>query len=123
MRNQLKAGAILSYIALFINSIISILYTPIMLNLLGQSEYGLYSLASSAAGFIGILNFGLGNAVIRYTAKYKALNDEENCSKIYGMFFIMYGVLGVIALVAGIILTLNSHLIFSNSLSVLELKS
>jgi O-antigen/teichoic acid export membrane protein len=119
--NQLKAGALLSYVALLINSVISILYTPIMLNLLGQSEYGLYSLANSATGYIGVLNFGLGNAVIRYTAKYKELNDEESCSKIYGMFFIMYSVLGVIAILVGSILTLNSSSIFGNSLSGYEL--
>ncbi|MEH7884035.1 oligosaccharide flippase family protein [Bacillus sp. JJ1609] len=121
MINQLKAGALLSYVVLLTNSVISILYTPIMLNLLGQSEYGLYSLANSATGYIGVLNFGLGNAVIRYTAKYKALNDEESCSKIYGMFFIMYAVLGVIAILAGSILTFNSGSIFTNSLSGYEL--
>ncbi|WHX41431.1 oligosaccharide flippase family protein [Mesobacillus sp. AQ2] len=123
MKNQLKAGAILSYTALIINSLISILYTPIMLNLLGQSEYGLYSLANSATGYIGVLNFGLGNAVIRYTAKYKALNDEESCSRIYGMFFRMYFVLGLIALLAGSFLTWNSGTIFGSSLTVHEQKT
>jgi O-antigen/teichoic acid export membrane protein len=121
-RNQLKAGAVLSYVALFLNSTISIIYTPIMLSLLGQAEYGLFSLANSAAGYIGVLNFGLGNAVIRYTAKYKALNDEENCSKIYGLFFVMYGILGLIAFITGTILTFNSHLLFSNTLSFEELE-
>ncbi|MGI2293459.1 oligosaccharide flippase family protein [Paenibacillus sp. GXUN7292] len=121
MRNQLKAGAILSYLALFISSAISIVYTPIMLKLLGQSEYGIYSLATSAASYVGILNFGLGNAVIRYTAKYKALNDEQQCSRLYGMFFIMYGLLGSIALISGTILTLNAEQIFSRSLSIEEL--
>jgi O-antigen/teichoic acid export membrane protein len=121
MKSQLKAGALLSYIALFISSAISIVYTPIMLKFLGQSEYGLYSLATSASGYIGVLNFGLGNAVIRYTAKYKALKDEEECSRLYGMFFIMYSILGALALVSGIILTLNSENIFSNSLSATEL--
>jgi len=121
MKNQLKAGAILSYLALFISSAISIIYTPIMLKLLGQSEYGIYSLATSAASYVGILNFGLGNAVIRYTAKYKALNDEQQCSRLYGMFFIMYGLLGSIALISGIILTFNAENIFSRSLSIEEL--
>ncbi|MEQ2525828.1 polysaccharide biosynthesis protein [Robertmurraya yapensis] len=121
MRNQLKAGAVLSYVSLFLNSVISIIYTPIMLNLLGQSEYGLYSLAASTAGYVGILNFGLGNAVIRYIAKCRALNDEDGCSRLYGMFFIMYGVLGVLALIGGTILTLKSHLFFGNSLSIEEL--
>ncbi|MDQ0217479.1 polysaccharide biosynthesis protein [Peribacillus cavernae] len=117
MRNQLKAGAVLSYIALFISSVISIIYTPVMLNILGQSEFGLFSLATSTAAFVGVLNFGLGNAVIRYTAKYKALKDEEGCYNLYGMFFIMYGILGIVALIAGIVLSFNSHILFSNSLT------
>ncbi|PHA03086.1 virulence factor MviN [Bacillus pseudomycoides] len=121
MKSQLKAGALLSYIALFVNSAISIIYTPIMLKLLGQSEYGLYSLATSAAGYVGVLNFGLGNAVIRYTAKYKTLKDEQGCSNLYGMFCIMYGVLGIVALLSGLILTINADRIFSNSLSIDEL--
>ncbi|MEH6892454.1 virulence factor MviN, partial [Bacillus sp. JJ864] len=120
MKSQLKAGAILSYVAMFINSAISIIYTPIMLNLLGKSEYGLFSLATSAAGYVGVLNFGLGNAVIRYTAKYKALKDEQGCSNLYGMFCVMYGALGIGALLLGLILTVNADRIFSNSLSIDE---
>lgn len=114
-------GAFLAYLGLFTNSTISIFYTPVMLNLLGQSEYGLYSLANSVIGYITVLNFGLGNAVIRYTVKYKTLGDEESCSRIYGAFFIMYGSLGILALIAGTILTLNSHLLFSTSLSTNEI--
>lgn len=121
MENQRKAGAVLSYLSLFLNSAISIIYTPIMLNLLGQSEYGIYSLSSSLVGYFAVLNFGLGNAVIRYTAKYKALEDEKACSSLYGMFLIMYGVLGAIVLVGGMLLTLNSHKFFPNSLSINEL--
>ncbi len=121
MKNELKAGAVLSYVAMIINSVISIIYTPVMLKLLGQSEYGLYSLAGSAAGYIGVLNFGLGNAVIRYTAKYKTLRDEEGCFRIYGLFFIMYVILGAIALIAGMILTFFSHKLFANALTVEEI--
>ncbi len=111
----------MSYVTLVVNSAISIIYTPVMLRLLGQSEYGLYSLASSVVGYIGVLNFGLGNAVIRYTAKFKELKDEEECSNLFGMFCIIYGILGAIALIAGIALTVNSHKIFSDSLTMAEL--
>ncbi|MED4209309.1 oligosaccharide flippase family protein [Priestia megaterium] len=121
MINQLKAGAALSYLSLFISSFISIVYTPIMLKLLGQSDYGIYSLATSATGYIGALMFLLGSAVIRYTSKYKSLAEDEKCSNLYGMFCIMYGVLGVLALVLGIVLTLNVNNMFSNSLSVEEI--
>ena len=42
--NQLKAGAALSYVIIGLNSVIGLLYTPFMLRIMGQSEYGLYAL-------------------------------------------------------------------------------
>lgn len=121
MKNQLKAGAILSYLALLINSLISILYTPVMLKYLGQSEYGLYSLASVTAGYVGVLNFGLGNALIRYSARYRAINDERSCYSLYGLFFKIYLVLGFLAIISGILLALNVEVFFSNTLDSDEL--
>ena len=52
--NQLKAGVILSYVQLILGNIISIIYTPIMLRILGQNEYGLYNLASSTISYLCI---------------------------------------------------------------------
>ena len=39
--NQLKVGALLSYIALAINIIVGLLYTPWMINSIGKADYGL----------------------------------------------------------------------------------
>ena len=69
--NQLKAGAALSYISMGLSYIISIVYTPIMLRLLGQSEFGLYSLTASVVAYLGILNFGFEIAYLRYCCQYK----------------------------------------------------
>ena len=49
--NQLRAGTLLSYVNLAIGSIIPMIYTPIMLRMLGQAEYGLYSLSNSIVGY------------------------------------------------------------------------
>lgn len=123
--NQLKSGAILSYISLGLSSFISIIYTPIMLRLLGQSQYGLFNLSNSVIGYLGILDFGFGNAVIRYTAKYRALNDKESEENLYGMFLVIYSILSLIILICGTILANNSNYLFSSTLSsenLLEIK-
>ena len=65
--NELKAGSILSYVNLLIGCIIPLLYTPVMLDIMGQAEYGLYSLSNSVISYLGLLNFGMGSAVIRLT--------------------------------------------------------
>ena len=64
--NQIKAGAVLSYLSIGLSNIVGILYTPFMLRMLGQSEYGMFSLAASVVGYLTILDMGFGNAIVRY---------------------------------------------------------
>lgn len=119
-KNELKSGAVLSYISLFLGSFISILYTPIMLNILGKSEYGLYTLANSVIGYLGVLDFGLGNAIVKYTSRYRALDDKEGEYNLSGMLFIVYSIISLIVIAAGFIIVTNTDLIFSKSLSIQE---
>ncbi|NFH81210.1 flippase [Clostridium botulinum] len=119
--NQLKAGAILSYISLGLTNIISIVYTPIMLRLLGQSEYGLYNLSNSVIGYLGVLDFGLGNAIVRYTAKYRAEEDKEGESNLNGLFIIVYSIIAILVMMCGGILCLNINNLFSKTLSIEEI--
>ena len=70
--NEIKLGAILSYVILGLELIVGLVYTPILTKMLGQAEYGLYSLAASIIAYLTVLDLGFGNAIIRYTAKYRA---------------------------------------------------
>lgn len=49
--NQRKAGTLLSYAYIIITNTISLFYTPFMLRMMGQSEYGLYGTAAYAIDF------------------------------------------------------------------------
>lgn len=115
--NQLKAGVILSYSSMILSYVISIAYTPIMLRLLGQSEFGLYNLVSSVVSYLGLLSFGFGSAYMRYYSRYKVNNEQENIAKLNGMFLIIFSVIGFVAIIAGIILVFNSDLILGEKLS------
>ena len=119
--NQLKAGIILSYTSMGVGYAISIIYTPIMLRLLGQSEYGLYNFVSSIVAYLGLLNFGFGSAYVRYYSRYKVADDRQNIAKLNGMFLIIFSVIGLIALLAGTILALNTEAILGKQLSSIEL--
>jgi len=105
--NQLKAGVALSYSSMILGYAIAILYTPIMLRLLGQSEYGLYNLVSSVVSYLGLLSFGFGSAYMRYYSRYKVKNENKNIAKLNGMFLIVFLVIGSVAILAGIVLVLN----------------
>ena len=50
-KNQLKYGALISYIAIFINTATALVYLPWMARKLGRSDYALYNLAYSFVNF------------------------------------------------------------------------
>lgn len=119
--NQIKIGILLSYISLVLSNVIGILYTPFMLRMLGQSEYGLYSLVSSVVAYLTILDFGFGNAVVRYTAKYRAEKRDTELHSLFGMFILLFSLIGIIVFLVGLGLTYNVSFMFGNSMTLIEL--
>ncbi len=122
MKNQLKAGALISYANLLIGNIIPFIYTPIMLRLLGQAEYGLYGIANSIMGYIGLLNFGIGGTIVRYLSKYRAEGDREQESRVIGLFLKIYSVVCVMILTAGFAFSANVE-VYSRSLLPEEVRT
>ena len=120
--NQLKAGAALNYVSICLNMVVGLIYTPYMLRMLGQSEYGLYSLAASIIAYLTVLDLGFGNAIVRYTAKFRAEGKQKEQEEMFGMFFILYICIGVIALLAGSVLSLNVENLFSRSMTKIEVE-
>lgn len=119
--NQLKAGAALNYVVIILNMLVGLLYTPYMLRMMGQSEYGLYSLVASVISYLTVLDLGLGNAIVRYTAKLRAEGKTTEQYEMFGMFFVLYIIIGVIAFAAGLGLYFNVDALFGATMTVEEL--
>lgn len=119
--NQLKAGVVISYINLFASSIIPLLYTPIMLSLLGQAEYGLYSLSSSVISYLTLLTLGFGSTIVRYLSKYRAEGKRKEEEQIFGFFLVLYCGLAILVLLCAVFIANNVELIFQQGLSDAEI--
>lgn len=122
MKNQLRIGVYLSYVNLAISCLIPFLYTPIMLDMLGQAEYGLYSLAHSVVGYLSLLSFGFGSTIIRYLSKYRAENKTADLEQTYGFFLILYSVLAIAVFIGGLVLSGYINVIFDRGLTLEEIK-
>lgn len=116
-KSQLRVGAVMSYINMALGSLIPMFYTPVMLNLLGQSEYGLFKLASTVTSYLGLISFGIGSAVVRYLVKYRAEGDKDGEERMFGLFNIIFLVISAITLVVGVVIAFNVGLIYGQSLS------
>lgn len=119
--NQLKAGAVLSYISIGLNNIIGLTYTPFMLRMMGQSEYGLYSLVASVVAYLTVLDLGFANAIVRYTAKFRAEGKIREQYEMFGMFFLLYIGISILSLFVGSIMYFNIDTLFDQSMNETEL--
>ena len=97
--NQIKVGAILSYLSMGLSTVISLVYTPIMIARLGDSEYGVYNLVLPIISYLNLLSFGLGSAYVRYYSRYKVEDNKQGMARINGMFLTTYTVLGALVIV------------------------
>lgn len=119
--NQRKKGAILSYISIIISTLIQLIYTPFLIRMLGQNEYGLYSLIASIIGYLTVLDLGFGNAIVVYTAKYREKQEYDKEKRMQGMFKIIFYIIGIFVLIISIILYFNVNRLFSNTMSSKDL--
>lgn len=110
--SQLKKGALLSYITIILTNGVGLLLTPFMIQKLGDSEYGLYTLIGSLVGYISILDFGLNNSIIRFVAKFKAQNDRKGEENFLATTMIIYSIISLVIVLAGILLYFNLNSFF-----------
>jgi O-antigen/teichoic acid export membrane protein/CDP-glycerol glycerophosphotransferase (TagB/SpsB family) len=102
--NERKKGIVITYCILIFNVLIGVFYTPFLLSKLGDSQYGIYSLASSLISLLSLLDLGFGQSMVRYISKARATNDHETEAKLNGLFLTLYAVIAVGALLVGLVL-------------------
>lgn len=119
---QIRWGIVLSYTEQFISILSGLIYTPIMLKILGQAEYGLYQLSYSVISFLGLLNFGFASGYLRLYYRYRKNNSKRDIDNLNGMYLIIFSVVSVIAGIFGIIMVNSAKLIFADGLNNQELE-
>lgn len=95
---QIKFGAVLSYMAIFINIVSALIYTPWMLSHIGESDYGLFTLAHSVITLF-LLDFGISAAVTRFVSKYKAEGEQEKINQFLGVVYKLFIIISAIIFV------------------------
>lgn len=114
---QKKAGIVLSYVSELIKIMTSFIYTPIMLRLLGQSEYGLYQLVHSVVAYLSLLNLGFGSSYLRFYSKYKVREDTKGIARLNGMFLFIFCGMAFLCILCGVFILGNIHILFGQALT------
>ncbi len=96
--SNIGKGALISYLSIFINIVISFVYTPWMIHKIGASHYGLYSLVIAFVSYF-LLDFGLNTSTSRFIAKYRAEGDEDGVAKMLGLTIKVYFIIDAVIFV------------------------
>ena len=118
--SQRKAGILLSYAGQGIHILSGLIYTPIMLRLLGQSEYGLYQLVQSVVSYLGLLSLGFNASYMRFYAREKARDNEDGVAKLNGMFMLIFLTISMICILCGSVMIGNIRHIFGKGFTESE---
>lgn len=98
---QIKVGVIISYLSIGFNILAGLLYTPWMVQQIGKSNYGLYTLATSLITLF-LIDFGLSSATARYVSKYVAEGKTEKVNVFLGAVYKLYLIIDAV-IVAGLL--------------------
>ena len=86
---QIKYGAILSYVGIVVYILVGLLYTPWMIKVIGKDDYGLYTLAYSIVALF-VFDFGISAAIQRFVAKYLAEGSKEKVNHCISLVYRLY---------------------------------
>lgn len=122
MNKQRTIGIVLQYVQMALSIGISLVYTPIMIRILGQSEYGIYSLSASIISYLSLLSLGFGSSYLRYYSRYKKDDKQEEIKKMNGLYILVFSIIGIVAFVVGIILASNAEIFYNSTYTQEEIK-
>ncbi len=114
-KKQIAAGVVFSYLSVAFKILSGVIYTPIILHSLGQSEYGIYSLCISFIGYLTILNGGMNAAYVRYYVQSREKKTYSSES-INGIFLKIFLLLGIMGMAGGLLVSANAEFLFGSKI-------
>lgn len=114
-KKQMTLGVILSYSTIAAELLVGLLYTPLVLHYLGQSQYGIYSLVVSFIGYLTIFNAGANAAYIRFYVQVKE-TEPKRISGLNGLFLVIFLILAGIGVSAGLVITRFAPQLFGDKI-------
>ncbi len=104
MNKEMKIAAMLSYITMGLGVIIGLVTTPLILETLGQNEYGVYTLFGSLIATLTMFDLGLNNTVVRYVSRYQAEKKQTEQARFLGLIIIIYLIISLCILALGYVI-------------------
>jgi O-antigen/teichoic acid export membrane protein len=103
IRNNVVRNAVSNYLGTGLALGVWFFVTPFMISRLGRTDYGLWVLITPLAAYGAVLNSGIGSAVTKYVAEYRARDDSEGASAIIATSLWIFCAFAVLVMLLGVV--------------------
>ncbi len=99
--DRLKNGVLSTYTTYVIQFVVGMIFTPVLIKSLGQSNYGVYQIAMSVVAYITILNFGIPHTYMRFFAVEKSKGVSNKIKQLNATYLLVMGIIALIICIVG----------------------
>ena len=94
------------------SAVLSFFMMPYILSKLGQAALGIWILVGSFSGYLGLFDFGIGFAVVRYVARFQKTGEIEKRNETVATAFYLACLMSLLVLAATFYLMFNAADLF-----------
>ena len=102
MSSQRRAGIFLGYVNLLVKNLVFLVYTPMLLSFVGQTDYGVYQSCNSFVFSLTLLSFGFSQAYVRFYTRLREHGTATDIRRLNGAYLVLYLVVSAVALLLGL---------------------
>ncbi len=100
--SSIRTGVIMSMIAVFVSLVVSLLYPPFALSIVGETKDGIYQYAASIVLFMSLLSFGIENSYIRFATRAEKEGGDA-LRKVNFLYLVVFALIGIAQVVGTLI--------------------
>jgi len=90
-------------LSVFCISLFSLLLTPYIIRYIGIERFGVWAIVNVLIAYLGLLDFSMGNPVVKYVSEYSALKDSIKLNQLVNTAFVFYLLLAIAIAIGGLI--------------------
>lgn len=98
-----------------INVIVAFIISPVMVKSLGNTDYGLWEMVMGVIGYMGLLDLGIGPALLRHVAVDNGKGNRQDLQKTISTAMIFFISIGFFAMLLFLGLSVYPHILTGRS--------
>ena len=115
MIKKVAINSMTSFLLFFVNTIIAFIMSPILLNKLGYENYGVWEILLSIVGYLGILEIGIGPALVRFYSREIARENIKNMEVLFNTTLFSMAFIGIFSFLVILIVSAKANIIFKTT--------